>query len=509
MKNLWSTLRARLVVAIALIGLLAVVAAWLASRQVALEEVNVRNRLAGEESVEMALSSAAVDAIAEIHAQEDGWTPRVRRASVERLRELVDALPAVEGYELLDVSLPVASGEGQNAVPQIGPRVASSYPGAAPLSPAIRIEIYREPGLIGVLDLHAASPTPPDEQKVVVLQHDTVDVRPPAPRAGLLVASAVALLTLVLLVGVVLRLTKPLRAMSETVTRFGAGDGDARLEVRGDDEIARLGRAFNAMADALAENEMRRRNLVNDVAHELRTPLTNLRFRLESVLDGVAEPTPDEVSSMHADTVRLQRLVEDLQMLATAEAGGLSLSVEPVRVRELVQRLADSSAALSQATVVNEVPAGIIALADPSRLEQVLSNLLANAACYAPGSAVRVTGSLQTWEAIESEWEPVLSRSLAFRASASDAFVSLRVRDQGPGIPEEALPFVFDRFYRVDSSRDRSTGGTGLGLAVVRQLVEAQGGCVAVRSEPGAGAEFLVVLPAADGNRRSEESRCD
>lgn len=477
--RLGGSLRARLVVAIALIGLVAVAAAWLASRQVALEEAGVRSRLAGEESGEMARASEAVEELAEVHAHEGGWTATACEVASARLDALVEEVAGYRGYELVDDA----------------GRIVSSFEGETPGGPLLQIELLRETGPIAIVRLYGEVPTPPERQKFVVLQHDTVDLRSPAPRAGLLVASAVAVLTLLLLVGVVLRLTKPLRAMSETVTRFGAGETGARLEVRGEDEIARLGRAFNGMADALEENETRRRNLVNDVAHELRTPLTNLRFRLESVLDGVAQATTEELTSMHADTVRLQRLVEDLQMLSVAEAGGLRLQPRPLELRELVERMAQDA----PVSVQNEVPDGTLLVADPDRLEQVLSNLLANAARYAPDSTVRIASRMGRWDEIRCE-EGVGSRSpTASRGFESDSrVVSVCVADDGPGIPADALPFVFDRFYRVDASRDRATGGTGLGLAVVRQLVEAQGGCVAVRSEVGAGTEFVLVMPAAD-----------
>lgn len=480
--RVFRSLRVRLVIAIALIGLVAVVAAWLASRQVALEEAGVRSRMAGDESDEMVEVTTAVEEVAMAHGEQDGWTPVAVRAASARLFALVDDVDELVGFELLDDS----------------GRLASSFEDVAPDSPRLRIEIYLGTDAVARLHLHGTEPTPPEDQKVVMLQHDTVDLNTPAPRTGLLVASGVAVLTLLLLAGVVLRLTKPLRALSETVVRFGSGDSGARLEVHGDDEIARLGRAFNDMADALEENETRRRNLVNDVAHELRTPLTNLRFRLESVLDGVADATTEELESMHADTVRLQRLVDDLQMLAVAEAGGLRLQPEPVDLRNLICGLSSDSPVV----VEIEVPENTLVMADPVRLEQVLSNLLANAARYAPASAVGVAARTCAWGQVDAESKNALRNhpSGALVESHADAsVVVLRVADDGPGIPAEAQPFVFDRFYRVDSSRDRATGGTGLGLAVVRQLIEAMGGRVGLRSEAaGGGAEFVLVLPAIE-----------
>ena len=482
--KLSDSLRLRLVIAIALIGLLAVLAAWFASRQVVLEETAALGRLGAEESGEMARVREAVEDIAEAFHEQGGWTPTARRAVSRRLEALLGEQQTLRGYELLSD----------------GARLVSSYEGDAPASPRLEIQIFRDAGSIADLHLHGVEPTPAEQQKFIVLQHDTVDLRAPSPRTGLLVASAVALLTLVLLVGVVLRLTQPLSAMSETVVRFGAGETTARLRVRGDDEIARLGRAFNDMADALEENETRRRNLVNDVAHELRTPLTNLRFRLESVLDGVAEATSEEVASMHADTVRLQRLVEDLQMLAVAEAGGLRLEPKPVVLRELVDGLACADRDTESVIAVqNEVPDDIVVMADPARLEQVLTNLFANAARYAPQSAVRVRALCSQRTTIEAEVLDGLQvvRPMRCPDLPDRLVVAVFVADDGPGIPADAVPFVFDRFYRVDSSRDRATGGTGLGLAVVRQLIEAQGGMVGVRSALGKGTEFVLVLPAA------------
>lgn len=274
------------------------------------------------------------------------------------------------------------------------------------------------------------------------------------------------------------RLVRPVRALTRAIRRMEGGEEGVRVEVSSGDEIEELARSFNSMAESLARNERLRRNMVGDVAHELRTPLTNIRCQLETLQDGLARPTPELIDSLHEEALLLGRLLDDLQELALAEAGQLTLEPRPVSVREEAARAAGAlrrQAEEGRVSLVVEVPEGLEARADAARLGQVFRNLLTNALTHTPpGGEVRV------------------------RARRAGAEVEVEVSDTGRGIESEALPFVFERFYRADPSRARGTGGAGLGLAIVKQLVAAHGGRVRAESQPGRGAAFYFTLPAPD-----------
>jgi len=257
------------------------------------------------------------------------------------------------------------------------------------------------------------------------------------------------------------------------------GDLTQRVEVRSHDEIGQLAQAFNAMADGLAQTEQLRRTMVADVAHELRTPLTNLRGYLETLRDGVAEPRRETIESLHEESVLLSHLVDDLQELSLSEAGGLTLRREPSDVGGLLRAAAAAvqSRALERGIQVElaSLPELPLVDVDPQRVGQVLRNLLANALTYtAAGGRVRLTA-----------------------AERNADLVNIEVSDTGCGIDPKHLPNVFERFYRADPSRARATGGAGIGLALVKQLVTAHGGTVGVVSTPGQGSRFSFTVPTA------------
>jgi len=211
--------------------------------------------------------------------------------------------------------------------------------------------------------------------------------------------------------------------------------------------------------------------------------LTNIRCQLETLQDGLAAPSPEIIASIHEEAMLLNRLIEDLQDLALAEAGQLRLLRETVDLGAVIEQTV--AAMRNQATnkeidLYVDVPADLsTVIADSERVAQVLRNLIANAITHTP-----------TQGRVE----------IRARVINGDGEVSITVTDTGPGIAPEHLPFVFERFYRADDSRARSTGGAGLGLAIVKQLVEAQGGRVWVKSEPGKGSVFGVDLPARAGD---------
>ncbi len=277
------------------------------------------------------------------------------------------------------------------------------------------------------------------------------------------------------------RITRPLRRLAEASTRIAGGDLSQRVKVSSRDELGELASSFNSMAEALARNEETRRHMVTDIAHELRTPLTVLQGNLEGMLDGVVPLSKETVVTLHQETQLLSRLVSDLRELSLAESGQLQLHRAPTDMGALVQQATGKMWPQAQAKGVRldvRTPDGLPSIeVDPDRISQVLANLLSNALRHTPADgAVAVT-----LERVNEE---------------SGSCLRVSVADSGPGIPAADLPFVFDRFYRADRSRSRSTGGSGLGLTIVKQLVEAHGGRVwASMSQASQGATFYFTVP--------------
>ena len=266
--------------------------------------------------------------------------------------------------------------------------------------------------------------------------------------------------------------------LTSAARRLGGGDLSSRATVRGNDEVAELGHAFNNMADALENSERQRRTMVADVAHELRTPLANIQGHVEAMQDGLMQPNADNLSAVHQQTLHLNHLVSDLRLLAETEASELSLEMEPTSIEDVISDAvasfrprADAASVQLTTDVDDTLP---VVEVDRYRIRQALGNLLDNAIRHTP-SGGNVTVSAQR----------------------HDAGVRIEVADTGPGISPEDLAHVFDRLYRVDPSRDRSTGGSGLGLTITRQLVEAHGGAVWAESELGSGSRFGFDLPAS------------
>jgi len=279
-----------------------------------------------------------------------------------------------------------------------------------------------------------------------------------------------------------------IRDVSKAAESLAAGSLESRAPVRGEDEVASLARSFNQMAERLQETMVSlegeraravglldaNRQLVANVSHELRTPVALIRGQVEA-LDEDAPGNP-RIEMALRETGRLERLVSDLFQLASAEAGALRLVLRAVDlaslVRESVEPLVEPARREASVAVAIEAPAAVTAMADRERLARVIQNLVRNAVRHVPeGGMVRV----------------------AVAAEPSAAVVS--VSDTGGGIPSEDLPHVFERFYRGESSRNRDSGGAGLGLAMAKEFVEAMGGAISVVSPPGEGATFTVSLP--------------
>ena len=266
------------------------------------------------------------------------------------------------------------------------------------------------------------------------------------------------------------------RTLNSAARRLGRGDLSQRVSEGGRDEIGQLGRTFNTMAEGLENAERQRRNLTADVAHELRTPLSNIQGYVEALRDGVLPPDGDTLDTIHQQVLHLSHLVEDLRLLAETEAGDFRLDSQPGSLVDAIRSSVEAIRPRAEAKGVDvslEVPDEIPLFSfDRTRMTQVLGNLLENAVRHTPsGGGVTVS------------------------AHVENSNVSVAIVDGGEGIPEEALAHIFDRFYRVDASRARTTGGAGLGLTIARQLVEAHGGSIRAESTVGHGSRFVFDLP--------------
>ena len=289
--------------------------------------------------------------------------------------------------------------------------------------------------------------------------------------SGILTVGLAAVLTFLLS----RRILAPVEGLSRAAKALARGEFSQRVSVTSRDEVGELSRTFNAMAAELATTEEVRRGLVADVAHELRTPLSNIRGYLEGIRDGVVTANPGTLGSMHEEVLLLTRLIDDLQELALAESGEMNLYLQPCDLADLARRAAAGAQPSTESkgiALTTDIPGEAPVNADPERIGQVLRNLLANAANYTgAGGSIKV----------------VLRRM--------GAFAQVRVEDTGAGIAETDLPYVFERFYRVDKSRSRSTGGVGLGLTIAKRMVEAHGGRMAVESVVDKGSTFSFTLP--------------
>jgi signal transduction histidine kinase len=293
--------------------------------------------------------------------------------------------------------------------------------------------------------------------------------------AGLVATAAAAVASLL----VSRRVVNPLRYVLGATRRIASGRYGERVPVQQSDELGELSQSFNAMARALEEAERRRMEVISDVSHELRTPLSTIRGHVEGLAEGVVEPSEETWTLLQVEAERMQRLVDDLRRLSHAEAGQLALNLAPISpkepVRLAVERMLplfdEKGVGLSSAAPEN-LP---LLLADTGRVVQILTNLLDNALRHTPPQG-RVTVGAKT----------------------KGGEVVFEVADTGEGIAPEHLPHVFERFYRAEKSRSREGGGSGVGLAISRALVETMGGRVWVESPgPGKGATFACTLPVS------------
>ena len=276
------------------------------------------------------------------------------------------------------------------------------------------------------------------------------------------------------------RAVRPIRDLSVAASAVAHGDYSVRVREKGlGSELVTLSQAFNRMAEHIASTERTRGEMLRDLAHELRTPLSSVRGYHEAIADGVLTADRATFDRVDAELSRIERLVEDLAAVSRAEERRIDLRLRPVRVTDLLIDAADSAALAFQDTGVKvQVVAGEggpWVVVDPDRLHEALLNLVVNAVRHTPAGG-----------------------TVSLRSSATASTVQIEVEDTGEGIPAEHLQRVFERFYRVDHARSRSTGGSGIGLTITRALIQAHSGRIHARSAGlNQGTTFVITLPRA------------
>ncbi len=295
-------------------------------------------------------------------------------------------------------------------------------------------------------------------------------------RLLLLAAGGATLISFVFGAYMAKRLTSPISRVIKAAGQISKGNFDDRIhEDSNTKEIVELTDAINTLAQTLGKQEALRKRMTADVAHELRTPVANLQSHLEAMIDGIWKPEPERLKSCHEETVRISKMVSDLEKLARFEGENLVLVKSRFDLSKLLDKITGSFANdFRNKRIRLEMDNHEIFLtADEDKVEQIIINILSNALKYTPDGG-----------------------TVCIRTERQDKNIEISIRDNGLGISLEDLPYIFDRFYRADTSRSRATGGSGIGLAIAKSLADAHGGSIRVVSELDKGSEFIVTLPA-------------
>lgn len=273
------------------------------------------------------------------------------------------------------------------------------------------------------------------------------------------------------------KLVKPIHSLRRSSNELASGNYATRIKVHNHDELGLLSHDFNRLAETLQEHEKSRRQWIMDIAHELRTPLSILRGEIEAIQDGISEADPQTIQSLHQETLHLQRLVEDLYTLSVSDSGSLTYHKTNLNLADLLKdTLAQFDTPLKEAQInlTSNIAATAHIEGDPQRLQQLFQNLLRNTLRYtdAPGQ-------------------------LHVTLTSTPEQLSISFEDSAPGVPDEALPRLFERLYRVESSRNRATGGAGIGLSICHNVVQAHGGRITAESTPLGGLKITTTLPCS------------
>ncbi|MFB6215887.1 MAG: ATP-binding protein [Candidatus Aenigmatarchaeota archaeon] len=283
------------------------------------------------------------------------------------------------------------------------------------------------------------------------------------------------------IVGIVLALLfsrnilKPIRELTEATKKMQQGELDQRVDTSSGGEIGKLGESFNELARRLKEQKTLREEMVSDVAHELRNPLSNIQGYLEGLREGMIDPTKQVFETLHQQSLVLNRLVNDLRDVNRAKAGKLNLDKKLLVLEDIISReikALEAKAEEKEVELSQALSGPNLLEADPERISQVVRNLIDNAITHTPKGG-----------------------EIEIKTRTSSGEVVTTVSDDGAGIPEKDLPHIFDRFYRVDKSRSRGTGGTGLGLTIAKEIIESHGGRITAKSSEGEGSTFKFTLP--------------
>ncbi len=276
-------------------------------------------------------------------------------------------------------------------------------------------------------------------------------------------------------------LVDPINRMTRTAAAIKEGDLSARTNLEGDDEIAELGKTFDAMAESVEKNQQLERRLTMDVAHELRTPLMAIQSTVEAIVDGVFEPDEERLGTINLEVRRLGRLVDALLRLSRLESRSTPMNEEVINVGELIRPLALSHEAfVNDAGLTLEFDAEdeVMVYGDRDMLRQATANLISNAVRYTPAPG-----------------------KITVKVRKGDIMASISVKDTGIGLSPEECKMVFNRFWRAEESRQRQSGGLGVGLAVVKEIVDRHGGWIQVEGKKGEGACFTIHIPLYDFER--------
>jgi two-component system sensor histidine kinase BaeS len=296
-------------------------------------------------------------------------------------------------------------------------------------------------------------------------------------------AAGIVLIVIIISFPLARRLVKPIRAMAVATHDIASGKYNTRVSFSSMDELGQLARDFNAMALTLEKHEKERRQWVADISHELRTPVAVLQGEIEALLDGIHNITPETIRSLHAETLRLKRLVEDLYQISLSDLGALTYRKENLDLVEVLRDSIESyRAEFSRKGIAlkEEISKDVKAIGffDRERLRQLFTNLLENSLKYTD-----VGGTLE------------------IRANINDNFITTEFQDSKPGVSAKDMEMLFERFYRVEGSRNRGSGGAGLGLTISKKIVDAHDGIISALSSPLGGLLIRISLPIFGGRK--------
>lgn len=439
--------------------------------------VNTMERERFEKLAQLLEQSYATSGSWDFLKKDPGAWPRLARSAREgSFPERPEPGPMMRGKEFSNLSghqMPLRYGnrfEGRVVVLDKEKRPVSGTPGRTDLLHLKKITNGGE--VVGYLGLRPRQRLTDNYQLLFVKQQKLT--------LGL-VALVMLLISAAISLPLANRLVLPIKRLASSMHRLASGRFDTREAVEGDDELGQLARDFNTLALTLENNERARKRYVADISHELRTPLAILRGEIEAIQDGVRQASADSMRSLHAEVMHLSRLVDDLYQISLYDIGALTYKKENIELREVLEDLLESFAPefLQKGIALSvELPASgpFPVYADPDRLGQLFSNILDNSLKY-------------------TDRDGELSVRLQRRQQAA----VIDFADSAPGVKPDELERLFDRLYRVESSRNRALGGAGLGLAICKNIVEAHEGEIAAFPSPNGGILIRIELPLTGG----------